>query len=55
MEIKLLNSKQYRQLTGFTRTTLWRRIKNGTIIALKVSSKKLWFLPPEYEVNKTHE
>ena len=52
MEIKLLDRKQYQERTGLKRTTLWRKIRKGEIIVLKVSPKKLWFLPPEFRIQQ---
>ena len=52
MEIKLLNSKQYKKETGLSRTTLYRRIKTDKISVLKTSPKKLWFLPLNFTLTK---
>lgn len=50
MVIRLLTRKQYQEATGLSRTTLYRKVRDGKIPVLKTSPKKLWFLPPTLTV-----
>ena len=41
--------------SGMDRTTIWRWIKKNKLDIIKISAKKLWFLPPNLEITARKE
>lgn len=47
--IKLLTAKEFREASGLSRYQLDDRMRKKLIRPIKVSAKKLWFLPPRLQ------